>query len=99
MLSDHPPYRRQLPLLENFRRLRCTLAKRSDAGRSWREERLLPTACWAGWGVEIDEAVIAAHPEDPNAKLNMFSLGWEQQMCRCLRLVRVIRTLAYHLSL
>jgi len=37
----------------------------------------LPTG--PGWGVEIDEAVIAAHPEDPNAKLNMFSLGWEQQ--------------------
>jgi galactonate dehydratase len=35
-----------------------------------------------GWGVEIDEAVIAAHPEDPDAKLNMFSLGWERQMCR-----------------
>jgi galactonate dehydratase len=35
-----------------------------------------------GWGIEIDEAVIGAHPEDPNAKLNMFSLGWEQLMCR-----------------
>src|SRR5579872_385331 len=39
----------------------------------------LPTA--PGWGVEVDEAVIAAHPEDPNAKLNMFSLGWEKKMC------------------
>ena len=35
-----------------------------------------------GWGIDIDEGVIAAHPEDPNAKLNMFSLGWERQMCR-----------------
>lgn len=35
-----------------------------------------------GWGVEIDEAVIAAHPEEPDAKLNMFSLGWEQRMCQ-----------------
>lgn len=35
-----------------------------------------------GWGVEIDESVIAAHPEDPNAKLDMFSLGWEPLMSR-----------------
>jgi galactonate dehydratase len=35
-----------------------------------------------GWGVEVNEAAVAAHPEDPDAKLNMFSLGWEQQMCR-----------------
>jgi len=35
-----------------------------------------------GWGVTVDESVIAAHPEDPDAKLDMFSLGWEQQMCR-----------------
>ena len=35
-----------------------------------------------GWGVEIDESVIAAHPESPDAKLNMFSLGWERQMCK-----------------
>lgn len=40
----------------------------------------LPSA--PGWGVEVDESVIAANPEDPNAKLDMFSLGWEQQMCR-----------------
>jgi galactonate dehydratase len=39
----------------------------------------LPTG--PGWGVEVDESVITAHPEDPNAKLNMFSLGWEQKMC------------------
>lgn len=39
----------------------------------------LPTG--PGWGVEVDEAVIKAHPEDPNAKLNMFDLGWEQKMC------------------
>ena len=35
-----------------------------------------------GWGITIDESVIAAHPEDPDCKLDMFSLGWEQQMCR-----------------
>ena len=35
-----------------------------------------------GWGVEVDESVIAAHPEDQDAKLNMFSLGWEQKMCQ-----------------
>ena len=29
----------------------------------------------------MDESVIAAHPEDPNAKLNMFDMGWEQKMC------------------
>ncbi len=40
----------------------------------------LPTG--PGWGVNIDEAVLAAHPEDPDAKLNMFSLGWEQRMCQ-----------------
>ncbi|HVA01617.1 MAG TPA: mandelate racemase/muconate lactonizing enzyme family protein [Terriglobia bacterium] len=35
-----------------------------------------------GWGVEVDEAVLRAHPEDPNAKMNMFSLGWEKMMCK-----------------
>ncbi len=40
----------------------------------------LPTA--PGWGVSVDESVIAAHPEDPDAKLNMFSLGWEKRMCQ-----------------
>jgi galactonate dehydratase len=35
-----------------------------------------------GWGVEVDESAIAAHPEDPSAKLNMFAAGWEQQMCK-----------------
>jgi hypothetical protein len=30
----------------------------------------------------VDEAVVKAHPEDPDAKLDMFSLGWEEQMCR-----------------
>ena len=35
-----------------------------------------------GWGVEVNEAALRAHPEDPEAKLNMFSLGWEQRMCR-----------------
>src|SRR5438093_12633670 len=39
-----------------------------------------PTA--PGWGIQIDEAVIAAHPEDPDAKLNMFARDWEQQMCK-----------------
>jgi galactonate dehydratase len=36
----------------------------------------------AGWGVDIDESVVAAHPEDPDAKLNMFNRGWEELMCR-----------------
>jgi galactonate dehydratase len=40
----------------------------------------LPTG--PGWGVEVDESVIAAHPEDPDAKLNMFAQGWEEQMCK-----------------
>ena len=40
----------------------------------------LPTG--PGWGVEVDEALIAAHPEDAGAKLNMFGDGWEQLMCR-----------------
>jgi len=40
----------------------------------------LPTG--PGWGVEIDEQLIAAHPENPDAKLNMFKSGWEQQMCK-----------------
>ena len=26
-----------------------------------------------GWGIEVNEADIAAHPENPDAKLNMFS--------------------------
>lgn len=39
----------------------------------------LPTS--PGWGVEVDESVVAAHPGDPNAKLNHFSLGWESLMC------------------
>jgi galactonate dehydratase len=40
----------------------------------------LPTR--PGWGVEVDEKLIAAHPENPDAKLNMFQSGWEQQMCK-----------------
>ncbi len=40
----------------------------------------LPTQ--PGWGVEVDESLITAHPEDPNAKLNMFASGWEKQMCK-----------------
>ncbi len=35
-----------------------------------------------GWGIEVNESVIAAHPEDPDAKLNMFSSEWEDRMCR-----------------
>ncbi|MEW5977360.1 MAG: mandelate racemase/muconate lactonizing enzyme family protein [Acidobacteriota bacterium] len=35
-----------------------------------------------GWGVEVDEALVARHPENPNAKLNMFSAGWEDAMCK-----------------
>lgn len=35
-----------------------------------------------GWGVEVDESVIRDHPEDPKAKMNMFSEGWEDLMCR-----------------
>ncbi len=35
-----------------------------------------------GWGVDVDEALIKTHPENPDAKLNMFKGGWEQQMCR-----------------
>lgn len=61
-----------------------------DYDVSWRHDLLpgaprvvdgyydVPTA--PGWGVEVDEAVIAAHPEDLDAKLNMFSGGWERQM-------------------
>ena len=40
----------------------------------------LPTA--PGWGVEVDEDLIRRHPENPDAKLNMFGGGWEQLMCR-----------------
>jgi galactonate dehydratase len=35
-----------------------------------------------GWGIEVNERVVAAHPEDPDAKLNMFADEWEQRMCR-----------------
>ncbi len=35
-----------------------------------------------GWGVTVDEAAVRAHPEDPDAKMNMFAGGWEQLMCR-----------------
>lgn len=35
-----------------------------------------------GWGVEVDESVVRAHPEDPDAKMDMFNLGWEDRMCR-----------------
>lgn len=35
-----------------------------------------------GWGIEVNESAIAAHPEDRDAKLNMFSSEWEERMCR-----------------
>lgn len=35
-----------------------------------------------GWGMEMNEDAIAAHPEDPAAKLNMFSNEWESKMCK-----------------
>src|SRR5580704_13547257 len=40
----------------------------------------VPTA--PGWGIEVNEVVAAAHPYDPDAKLNMFSSDWEERMCR-----------------
>ena len=40
----------------------------------------VPTA--PGWGIEVNEDVIAAHPEDRDAKLDMFSDDWEHRMCR-----------------
>ena len=39
----------------------------------------LPTG--PGWGVEVDEDVIKAHPPSPDAKMNMFTSGWEEKMC------------------
>lgn len=39
----------------------------------------VPTA--PGWGVEVKESAAAAHPYDPDAKLNMFSDDWEEKMC------------------
>jgi galactonate dehydratase len=35
-----------------------------------------------GWGVDVNEAALQDHPEDLNAKLDMFSSSWEQKMCR-----------------
>jgi len=63
-----------------------------DYDVAWREELTsgtprvkdgyydVPTA--PGWGIEVNEATFAAHPENPDAKLNMFSADWEQHMCR-----------------
>jgi galactonate dehydratase len=63
-----------------------------DYDVAWREELTsgtpqvkdgyydVPTA--PGWGIEVNESVLSAHPEDPDAKLNMFSDEWEQHMCR-----------------
>ena len=53
---------------------------RSHARRSSRKEGVLRIAYRTRLGRRVDESVIAAHPEDPNAKLNMFSLGWEQNV-------------------
>jgi galactonate dehydratase len=36
----------------------------------------------AGWGVEVDGGAVAAHPADPDAKLNMFGADWEDRMCK-----------------
>jgi len=35
-----------------------------------------------GWGIEVNESAFSAHPEDSDAKLNMFADDWEQRMCR-----------------
>jgi hypothetical protein len=35
-----------------------------------------------GWGVDVDEDLIRAHRENPDAKLNMFTDQWEEIMCR-----------------
>jgi galactonate dehydratase len=35
-----------------------------------------------GWGLDVNEAALREHPEDADAKLNMFSLDWEERMCR-----------------
>lgn len=35
-----------------------------------------------GWGLRVNEAALAAHPADVDAKLNMFSEDWEDRMCR-----------------
>jgi galactonate dehydratase len=40
----------------------------------------VPTA--PGWGIEVNESLFPSHPEDPDAKLNMFADDWEQHMCR-----------------
>ena len=40
----------------------------------------MPTA--PGSRVEVHESIFARHPEDSDAKLNMFSGDWEQCMCR-----------------
>ena len=35
-----------------------------------------------GWGVDVDEELIRAHPENPDAKLDMFAEQWEEIMCK-----------------
>jgi len=63
-----------------------------DYDVTWRNDLTSGTPCVVdgyydvpvgpGWGIEINETICAAHPEDPNAKLNMFAEEWEQKMCR-----------------
>ncbi|MSO24147.1 MAG: hypothetical protein EXQ58_13075 [Acidobacteria bacterium] len=35
-----------------------------------------------GWELDVDEKLIAGHPENTDAKLNRFKSSWEQQMCK-----------------
>ena len=63
-----------------------------DYDVAWRSDLTSGTPCLKdgyydvpttpGWGLEVNESVMAAHPEDPNAKLNMFSADWEERMCQ-----------------
>jgi galactonate dehydratase len=62
-----------------------------DYDVSWREDLTsgtprvkdgyydVPTS--PGWGIEVNESAFSAHPEDRDAKLNMFADDWEQRMC------------------
>jgi galactonate dehydratase len=34
-----------------------------------------------GWGTEVNEQLLHAHPYSPTAKMNMFEEGWEDRMC------------------
>jgi galactonate dehydratase len=57
---------------------RCDLTPGTPRVRNGYYE--IPTG--PGWGVEVDEDLIRAHPENPDAKLNMFTSGWEEVMCK-----------------